>query len=520
MKNASIHRITITYWLLLLGFCSAAGQSKLLNIEPIGQKTNSWCWAASIEMIMKFHNPASTITQCMLAKRYRVDLFNSSTTTDCGLTCNGDCESAPNPCTSDFNYKISFAFQRDRGYERGGYFDMLMSLYGYHSMEKINIASNIIAWERIKKEIDNCRPFILAIRPKASGNSAAGSDPNNPGGDHLVVVKGYYDVTNSGTVAGPRKQFLITSDPWSPCEGHESLFPYSVFSAPGTLYTFPEDSYGIYSVYSMVHQIYPDSINLDTCNSCDIIEPLYTKLGTPHEVPIPDYLEDVIDGQNFRTFNDKKDTLKYTNNLINTVVQNADKVIGFNQNQLKEANYQELMRTGNYYDARIHLIRYEDTKTRGLFNKIFNITPNLSQMINSKQEIIETVSASVSPDIVSTFHRATDGTLVLRKISNKTSVKSNVTVKINQSSFNLSNNTPGAKRYEIIRYLSSQYEFYSFKIENNDRFYYLAPVKDYPNLSIQKGVAYREKDIIKKIRVETDAIIDVNILNDKPLYRK
>jgi Papain-like cysteine protease AvrRpt2 len=38
-----------------------------LRVTPIPQKGSNWCWAACMEMIIKFHKPTSTVTQCNLA---------------------------------------------------------------------------------------------------------------------------------------------------------------------------------------------------------------------------------------------------------------------------------------------------------------------------------------------------------------------------------------------------------------------------------------------------------------------
>ena len=47
--------------------CLSAQSSLLTPVTPIAQKASNWCWAASLEMVLKYHQPTSVVTQCSLA---------------------------------------------------------------------------------------------------------------------------------------------------------------------------------------------------------------------------------------------------------------------------------------------------------------------------------------------------------------------------------------------------------------------------------------------------------------------
>ena len=41
---------------------------------------------------------------------------------------------------------------------------------------------------------------------------------------HVVVLKGYVTVNNT--------QYIVTNDPWAPCEGNEGLITYDTYADP------------------------------------------------------------------------------------------------------------------------------------------------------------------------------------------------------------------------------------------------------------------------------------------------
>ena len=499
MKNASIHRITITCWLLLLGFCSAAGQARQMKVTQIGQNKNKWCWAASIEMVMKFHQPTSTISQCQIARTYMVDIQRNNNSINCCSTCNCNCSTVntssdiPN-CNTTINFARETSVTPIRVETVGGYFDLLFSMNNYHSMEKINRNVRRIQWNEIKAEINACRPFIAVIKPDPSSE-------HRPSSDHVIVAKGYYDIPKNGL----DRRYIITNDPWEVCPGNESLFPYEVFnvSAGGTgvVYQFPEDSYGIHHVWSIVHNIYP--YDTDTCISCNTLDRIYAHNtnGTPsYESEVSPEIIDTI--ESFRTTRDRDPNTNI--DLIAIATRNAGAVVGFDKNVLEDQEYNRFVNIENYYDANIYYVIPE--KLNRKFLGIFRCPPKkISKVIDTKQEVKEIVSGEVSPDVVSTFQKTTDKRWALRKISNVTSLKRALSVTINKKNTTslLSNEIPAATRYDVIRHPALHYEFYSFQVtEGNSQTTYLSPVKNYPELSAEAGIAYSEKEILKPLGKE------------------
>ncbi len=499
MRNASIWKIAIAGWLLLVGFSSGFAQARQMKVTQIGQNKDRWCWAASIEMVMKFHQPSSLITQCQIARTYMVDIRRNNNGINCCSTCNCAC-STVNPSSDIPNCNITIDFARETSVSPirvetvGGYFDLLFSMNNYHSMEKINRTARRIQWNEIKAEINACRPFIAVIKPDPSSE-------NKPSSDHVIVAKGYYDIPKNGL----DRRYIITSDPWEICPGNESLFPYEVFnvSAGGTgvTYQFPADSYGIHHVWSIVHNIYP--YDTDACISCNTLDQIYTPNpdGTPsYESEVsPEILDDI---ENNRTTTDRDPNT--ITDLIAIATSNAEAVVGFDKNVLEDQEYNRFVSRENYYDANIYYIIPE--KLNRKFLGIFRCPPKkISKAIDTKQEVKEIVSGEVSPDIVSTFQKTTDKRWALRKISNVTSLKKELSVTINKKNTTslLSNEIPDATRYDVIRHPTLHYEFYSFQVtEGNSKTTYLSPVKSYPKLSAEAGTAYPEKEILKPLAKE------------------
>ncbi len=261
MKNASM---PVGFGLILAGFLlcwSAVGQTcyKYLPVEPIGQQTRNWCWAACLEMVIKFHHPSDTITQCALAKHYRQ---LRTGTVNHQLCCRTNCASCPTGTESSDAFDQTIQFMREASFHGSpstnrpaAYFNLIFSKLGYTAMEDINWASRPITWEQVKQEINACRPFILltaTIEPLESGNV--------PLTAHALVVKGYYE---SGDT-----RLLIVNDPWgTPCSGTEFALPYQVFqfersATPVT--GLPR--YIIPGVATVVRNIRP---NEQDCDSCD-----------------------------------------------------------------------------------------------------------------------------------------------------------------------------------------------------------------------------------------------------------
>jgi hypothetical protein len=153
-----------------------------------------WCWAASGQMIMQYlgHSP---ITQCGEASDY----FGN------GVNC-----CAPTPDATCIN---------------GGWPQFDKHGFGFQKTPELSAAS-ALAWDDLRKEIDNNRPIAFAWHRKT-------------GGGHMMVVIGYK--IEDG------KNFVVINDPWPPGVGAQYPLPYESFVAPDATYEHWLDFYDIVS---------------------------------------------------------------------------------------------------------------------------------------------------------------------------------------------------------------------------------------------------------------------------------
>lgn len=153
MRNAWVRKISMIGCICIGIGATGFGQYRELRVDTLGQKTGSWCWAACMEMIIKFHNPDTSLTgfQSNLAKKYRL-LKTSATTpsTDpdscCGVS-----------CLNDF-HGLTIAFSRESLSDPSSkitadYIDQLFSDLGYSSMQEMNLSAQPMLWEEIKSKL-------------------------------------------------------------------------------------------------------------------------------------------------------------------------------------------------------------------------------------------------------------------------------------------------------------------------------------------------------------------------------
>jgi hypothetical protein len=214
MKTRKWAVIEIFVFILLLNPSRSFGQIVELPVTEIPQRTSSWCWAASMEMIIKYHNPLLTtdnnpfsslpLTQCRLATNY----FNLTKAIMSGLAATDIEKPIPNlngcKCTTCESLLPSGQKLCDKGdkkienfsYTEAQFIDFLFSYHWFHSNED----TSRMTWNDVKREIDNCRPFIAVV------GFAGGGDR---GAQHAVVIKGYEETATEKLV------YII--DPLSPC---------------------------------------------------------------------------------------------------------------------------------------------------------------------------------------------------------------------------------------------------------------------------------------------------------------
>lgn len=195
-----------------------------LDITMEAQENNLWCWAACMEMVIKYHEPNNLITQCELAFTNYLVQNNYSPNTPLPPIQRDSCclNMCSNPSCSqdDFgNCANSTCNQEIESYFNGSqHFERIFSRFQFSAKED----SIKITWDQIKNEIQKCRPFIIVI------NRAI-----EEVGVHAVVIKGYKEEEN-----GIKK--LIVLDPWEHCLGcvDTLLYPlsYTEDFAPWVIY--------------------------------------------------------------------------------------------------------------------------------------------------------------------------------------------------------------------------------------------------------------------------------------------
>lgn len=206
--------------------------------------------------------------------------------------------------------------------------------------------------------------------------------------------------------------------------------------------------------------------------------------------------------------------------LIDVLLQNAEKVIGFNKNVLTRTEYRTQLQRGGYLDAQVQYLSFDKLNKSRLL-ALFSLC-RLSRVVIPDQEIIEVATTTVQPNLVSLLQRVkTDSSLALRNISNYTALKERITVTINGgaasgSTVVLSNLPVGsapsnAVKYSLIKYPPFQYEFYSFQLSGtNSKRTYLVPAADYTELNLQESGAYRQKRVLNALAQITRTYARIN----------
>lgn len=511
MRNALIRKIIFT--LLIIGIASnLQGEYRKQMLVPYhSQKTSKWCWAASMQMIMEFHktriaNQSNLVKRLVKISNPGLDTFNIDCCTECPRRNTG----TEPPCLYGFEREAMPFTNETLLSPLPDMFDLIFSSYDYNSMQQVNQTSQYMTWEEVKKEIDDCRPFIINMEPRAIPvvNNDNNSISINQLGNHTIVVTGYRE-----SIAG---NFVITNDPWVPCSTAtvESLFPYEVFTTTGFSYT-PDGGtdYFVNRVLSVVHHIYPiDIARLADCKSCPSLYVAYGNSESYMEVQPAERLVTTNVNRNVLPFSQQFNPPPTdTSRLIELLERNASKVVGFNQPVLKDSAYQAFLKqeNNNYYDTQVSYVSLNKLNGTSFWSRLFPPC-RLPKVLDEGYEIREIVSAVVDEKVVSTFQKAKGNVWVLRKITNQTPIRKNIELKFtgkkqNAPAIQLSNlkeKPLNAVSYKIIRTFPLYYEFYSFKLNPNDKDFYLSPVQDYPALGLKKGYAYTEAQSIKPIRKE------------------
>lgn len=237
------------------------GQNNLLsqhylNVPLIGQEQSQWCWAASIQMIHKFHEGAATsIQQCTLANKYRWfnrrPMIRPHLITIPEICCDYNCYNVNAGTAIPYLCDQPLPFSKRYGLIYHHYFDQINSYYGYNSMEDIEVLE--FDWQKIVNEIKSCRPFAMFL---------AKIEPTRAYYNHVVVAKGYFEYGD--------EEYILVNDPQNRnllevCEGCEFLIPYKAYIDTTT---------ELNSCLQVARSISPkDSID---CKDCTKLNPIST----------------------------------------------------------------------------------------------------------------------------------------------------------------------------------------------------------------------------------------------------
>jgi Peptidase_C39 like family len=176
----------------LLAMCFYGFGQTLLNVPNIVQKDGKWCWAASTEMIIKYHGDIRD--QCSIVAKSFSTICTCPTTLDCSSTCSSS------SCSGTATAGKLKGYLKDLGF----------------TSKKVD---NDLSWKDIKMQIDSGLPFMVGI-----GCS----------GGHLLTANGYRKMpTNEGGL-----QFILVNDPI--CCAGTSFVEIRSFDGTGNK---PDESY-------------------------------------------------------------------------------------------------------------------------------------------------------------------------------------------------------------------------------------------------------------------------------------
>ncbi len=166
-----------------------------LDVKLIPQKGRNLCWASCIEMIVKFINSESTISQKDIVQKLGIDYGMCK--------CIQDCKEG-NICK---NCDIEFVPQVNR-------YDKLFKSLGIKSVQKDD---TVLSKVKIVSEIKNKRPILVAVSLDETNNLIVPKCKAN----HVVIISGYFE--NNG------KMIIKIKDPFQPCKGQIRELDYDTF---------------------------------------------------------------------------------------------------------------------------------------------------------------------------------------------------------------------------------------------------------------------------------------------------
>lgn len=150
--------------------CKMVQNQKILNVPFAHQKGSFWCWAACVEMLLKYYSKAkySNITQCEIVTQY-LNKKNGNNALSCEK-----CIDAQGEINSDCEEALSLEE-----------FKSVFEFYGLNCTIKQNVE-----WNDVVEKISSGHPIIASLK-----------DDKN----HVIVIQGFMDEDGG--------QYLVTNDP-------------------------------------------------------------------------------------------------------------------------------------------------------------------------------------------------------------------------------------------------------------------------------------------------------------------
>jgi hypothetical protein len=393
-------------------------QTVVLRVNEIPQQASQLCWAASMEMIIKFHG-VSTINQCKLS-----DFLRGTT----GTTCPG-CSGTDFYSTGDWNLTINNGAR--------GQFLPVLSKAGFYAIED----TTRLTWTIVNRQINNCRPFILAYNETIRNQNGTMRTIN-----HAVVVKGKFKL---GTTP-----YVSINDPlWEVCRSKVYALNLNEIYDPRNF---------IHVTYS-VHNIFKKSLS-ECCTPCS--ESKVYKEDIPSDALVP---------------------LLMSNRRFMVAAMNSGLTESELNNQLKKLK--------NNYVIPVHIISTQ---------KMIDVKKisTLKDVIIDKP-LTDIIYTGTFPNIVTTFQRkgkVWKDVMIANSIYPKSiycrikNIKQNITLSFR-------NDIPNTIKFEYVKFINLFRDFYRFQYNGN---YYLLPRKTYTDRGsdniFQDGIAIPESEALAVLK--------------------
>lgn len=207
---------------------------KVLNIAAVSQDTPVYCWAASGEMVFRYYDVPSGFggpsDQCSIVASV------GGPFSPCWKNCHACTWPAGDPATIEFMLHTYGEVSR-----------MLTSNQSIPRL-KSDFKNGSLTPAEIKTEIDNDRPFIIALNPSLTGAQIP---------EHAIVVRGYRMVPPplNSPAGTPDEMWVVVNDPFpyfafQPTAPYQAVggfvmtggltfaFPYHAFQAMPWVWTF------------------------------------------------------------------------------------------------------------------------------------------------------------------------------------------------------------------------------------------------------------------------------------------